>query len=306
MGSFALRGATPRLIELKPSASAVVKEVTEKGTGKANIREARALPCGLAFLLQSQSGFSIVLTDFNGVTARVIALEPYTDADGLVVTDVGVATVVTLAGGIRVLREYDLTGSKISEIRLPCYTGNGLLSMGARPATVCTDGMISQHGKDNTVTSIPSWVRAGTLTEVLPDDKLVIVDQTTLQILVDDLRNRRISSPNVNVPDFEAAIGKFNLAASHAQSRLPAGSPPLGKPLLAMATTSNSSSWYVLVYPYDRIGPTVVRIDQNVSLNGRYKCVLPRQNMSSIHRIVAKDGELILVSPAGDLVRYRL
>jgi len=172
---------------------------------------------------------------------------------------------------------------------------------------LCPDGTISQFQKDGAIVPLASWARPGALNQVLPGNRLAIIDQSTLQIMVNDLAGNRISTPAVSIPEFNDALQKAAAVRKEGAGRLPPGSPPLGKSLFAMASAVDASSWYVLVYPYNQNGgPAVVRFDLNGNVIGRYACHLPSPGVSSIHKIAVQNGDLILVSTAGTVIRYKL
>jgi hypothetical protein len=179
--------------------------------------------------------------------------------------------------------------------------------MDGAPATLCSDGTLSRHAADGTVAKTPSWIRPGTLAESLPNRKLGIVDRSTLRVLLNDLQNNSIFSPAFLAPEFVQANQQSVASMVEAEKKRASTDPPLGRPVLAMDTASDKSGWYVLVYPYNvTTGPAVVKLDSNGNILGRYRCRLPRPGMSSVHKIEVEKGDLLLVSPVGDVVRYKL
>lgn len=295
------------VVELKPSTVFNIRSSTSQDIlSQVKIREMKAVPSGLLFLVQSPTAFSLILTDKAGSAVRVLAPNLGPHVEGLAATDAGAAVIVRSSQASPVLRELSLTGNIISETPLSCYTGSGILSINQRPSTICPDGTISQIRPDRTVTRFNSWLRAGALAESFPGPKLAIIDQTTLQVLINDLQTNRVSTVSAQVPEFQEALRRIELVMASAPKQA-AGAPPLGKQLLAMATAADSTSFFVLVYPYDsKTGPFVVRLDSNGNVVGRYKCLLPRPDLSNVHKITVQNGDLILATVGGDVLRYRL
>jgi hypothetical protein len=201
---------------------------------------------------------------------------------------------------------YNSTGQINSQTALPCFGATGLLTFEGKPSTVCADGSITEFGAASGSARYSSWAKPGTLVEPLPNGKLVIVDRSTAQVVVNDVHQNTVSAFSPQAPEINGAIQQMNSNLQAVAQAVP--HVPVGRPIVAFDTASDSSGWYMLIWPYNKaIGPTVLKFDSSGNVTARLRCRVPRPELGlNLHWLKAQNGYLVLASGFGNVLVYAL
>lgn len=291
-------------IDLQPERQFVVQVPGAAAKG-AKIREMRATTDTLWFLAQTDAtAFSLVATDLAG---QIRSVTPVTDtgaAFGLAITPRGIVTIATKEKQ-GTLIEFSKQGAMISQSRLPCYGADWLFAFNGNAATTCADGTVTEHKGGDVSERRASWIRPGSLAEPLSTGEIAIVDQATGTAIINDLNTSTITTVP-RVPDIEKALQKLRGMYEQAAKDKPAGSPMMGRPLTVMDTAHDSSGWYVLVWPYQVAeGPLVVKLSNKGEVLARLRCRV-RKPTDNLTKIEISNGNLLLGSIGGEVLRYQL
>lgn len=302
--SAMVSGAQLSSIDLKPVTTFRLSEAT--GWSAFQVKEMKASSTALSFLIQGEAGAAIVSTDMSGKLTGLISLPAESRPAGLAVTERGPATVlVNRDKRSSVLVEYDRQGKRIQERPVSCYLYDELLTVEGAPATVCPDGTITRLPISKAPTKLSSWIRPGSLAEILPNKKIAIVDQNTAQTIVNDLQSNSIATISLSAPEIENAVRRIK----RVEAQAPNGpkDPRPGRMLLVMDTAVDHTGWYLLLYPYKNdIGPSVVKFSSEGQLTGRFRCLLPNEGLGSIHKMEVYGNSLILSSVSGFVLTFQM
>lgn len=213
--------------------------------------------------MQEKDG-ALRLVSSNASGEVSLSLRLSGDASGLAATANGVATVLR-SGKRRFVTVFDQQGEVAWESELQCYATNTLLTIRGNPVTPCGDGSLIEHPAKGVAVRRASWMRQGTLGEVLSSGKLAIIDQSTGVTLLNDLATNQITPiPTSEATELAEAIREVSEVYSKAEAARGPGSPQMGKPLVVMDTAQDASGWYVLVWPYHpSSGPAVMKFDNS-------------------------------------------
>lgn len=304
-----LLAAPPPLVHLEPQAFfSLTETLAQTPWSNMLLQEIRADNDTLWVLLTSRerSQPAIVAVDFAGRLRALIDLSPGQQSSGLfVLTSRGLATIVADQKK-PFLREYDRRGNLVSERALPCVTH--LIAIAGTPCTICPDGTITTYPAADSPRRWASWARPGTLVEFLAPNHLAILDPTTAQSLITDLRSGGISVVTIRSPEIGEALQMNANRAREAAKAASPETPPLGSLLVTLDTAADAAAWYMLIYPYHpTIGPSVAKLDRAGVLTGRFRLRLPPStSKASWHRIERAKDLLILASTRGDIALYPL
>jgi hypothetical protein len=303
---FAAEPPSPK--DLSPDLNIFLPKLLQDATwNQLFVADVRATDDGVWFLVRSRSTpvqFAVVKVGYNGQAASSFRISDAVAVGGLAVTSRGVTTVIAKPKTQATLRQYDFSGRLSSEEPLPCGSMETLLVIGDKPATVCADGIVVEH-EPRAETRHSSWVRPGSAPEVLFGRRLAIVDKATAQIPFDDLDTSKISAISVNTPEIDNAVRYYAKVKDDYSKVAAPGAPAMGGGLIAMDTAADNSNLYMLLYPYPRLGPTVLKMDSNGQLLSRLRCRTPGSEVGGYHKIEAARGYLILVSSGGDVHFYK-
>lgn len=230
-------------------------------------------------------------------------------ASGLAPTSAGVA-VVLQKDRQNFIAEYGPTGELLRQTPIRCSARGDLLNLGGHPATICADGAITEYRGVQTV-SRSSWARSGAIVQPLSANLLVIIDQSTAQVVLNDIAVGTLTVLEIRAPELDDALARSAAARVALEKKAAAAdvrdrvSP--GRQLVVMDTTADSSGWYMLLWPYHQnSGPAVVKVDRDGHVLDRLRCRLPTPATAGVHKLEVQMGHLLLVSVRGDVFRYKM
>lgn len=296
-------GGAPAMVELQPS-----RVLNWKAPGQADlwkrvlVTEMRASGGNFWLLVISREApgqRAVFCVEPDGKLCAAIPLGEAVSAQGLRPTEDGVA-VLTWKPRTMFLSRYAADGSLLWERPAACGAFD-ILVRGGKIATVCADGSLVSFDGPHPLGRVSSWARSGTLVEVLSPSELLIVDPASAQALVNDLERNTLHVLDLRAPELEAAL---EARAAHQQKMDQAGGAP-AKVLVLVDVAVDSSGWYALVYPYNRLkhtGPAVLQFDSRGKLLARFRCRVPPS--ARVHGLEVNSRQLILASTNGDLFFY--
>jgi hypothetical protein len=255
-----------------PIQNLTVSKVVSIATAGSKLRDFQANEGSLWALLQSvDGGFSVSQSDWNGVARTRIEAPKGVRPLAIAATSQGVA-ILQLREKQLALATHTSSGALLSEISLPCGSGEGLISFDGLPVTVCVDGTLTvQAGADSR--TYRSWAKPGSLARMLSPSRVAIVDQATGGLIINDLASSGVWSPREAASEIEGSVSYYQKAAAAAEAAKVA---PLAKGLVVMDAAVANSSIYLLVYPFHpKDGFKIVRYSAQGELTGRYRCVIP-------------------------------
>jgi hypothetical protein len=185
---------------------------------------------------------------------------------------------------------------------MQCFWAGGLTSLGGNATALCPDGTITQYTAQNGLSRNSSWYHPGSAVAVLSPHEIAIVDQSSGQILLNDISTNTVSQVTAHVPEVDAAISTV-AAKTKALSKADAAS--LGKVLIALDTATDETGWYILIGPYNNnTGPAVAKFDRAGQLIARFRLHVPQSTLP-IQQLEAQGGLLAVVSVSGEFLIYK-
>lgn len=277
--------------------------------GEHKLREIRAIPGGFWLLLQSPTGYSIRRVTESGALAAQVNMRSGDRAVGLAVAKQGVASIV-YRDRQPTLVQYDRQARLLSEIPLSCSYGENLLTVDGNVGVTCPNGLISCFSPKQVVSSINSWARPGSLSEILGKSQLAIVDQASGQLLWNDLAIGTLAaSPILESPEIREAR-RNNQIAEDSLASVSSSAPGAAvrqKQILIMDTATDSTSLYLMIYPYSmHRGFTIVKVGADGSIQVRYQCSIPGGANMVFHKIEVSGGYLYIAGTSGSIYRYKI
>jgi len=299
---------TPAVRTIQPQQSYSLSQILNQPQFKPlDMHEMRAAPDGVWLMIaaRSEPPWAIVRLGLDGQLQRFIDLTQATQASGLAATAQGVATVLQKRGSRHqnFLTEYDFGGGLVSEIAIDCFWVGGLIALGGNATTLCPDGTVTRFSKGSPPVKGSSWYHPGSSVVPLSNHHMVIVDQASAKAVVNELSNNTVTPVTVDVPEVDAALAKI---AANTATMSPEMAAHQGRVLVALATASDATGWYMLIGPYHpATGIPVAKFDFTGQLVARMRLQVPAFLSFVMQMVATQDGALVISSMDGDILVYR-
>lgn len=256
---------------------------------------------GLWFLARSDDRYSIIGTSAGGQLRLLRELGNSTSA-GLAVTPGAVATVIAEKGNGNRLVRFRPDGTRWSDITVRCATPGSLHALGERIASFCPDGTFESYDESGKASRGESWARYGTLFRALSPTELLILDQSSGQLLHNDLTTNGLTTLAAN-PDIQERAGSVAPYGNMKPSNPGEGWARMVS--VQDAAISNGGPVYLLLYPYNRNeGALVLVVDRAGNTVARLRCILPAEFRGAAYKVAAVSQGLALLSTHGEVVIY--